>query len=202
MKRIDFSPFSVKPLAQQLAEVEEILKIVFNAKINKLEFIQRSRVCIEDMQPNVSATYYTGSPITNSVMIAYPYRIIFSCFSSELASVMDGFMRSPYGFVVKSIDVEPSSGFMMPPPGGAPPPGFVPGPPIRPGFQRFPGAMQPRQPGGNLQRRRFSPNQPPSYAAPPVAVIPGLRTNRIGVTTLFNERPFRVNMLVYVINFR
>ncbi len=210
MKRINFSPFSVRPLAQQLAEVDEILKILFAAKINRLEFIQRARACVEDMQPNVSSAHYIANgPITNAVMIAHPYKIIFSCFSGELTSVMEGFMRSPYGFVIKAIDVEPSGGFMMPPPGGAPPPGGFPGftpgmPPIRPGFQRFPGGVrQPRQPGGNVPRRGFNPNQPPSYAAPPPLVgSSAIRTNRAGVITLFNERPFRVSMLVYVVNFK
>lgn len=196
MKRIDFSQSSIRPLAQQLAEVDEILKILFAAKINKLEFIQRARACAEDMQPNVSASYYIANgPITNAVMTAHPYRIIFSCFSGELASVLDGFMRSPYGFVIKSMDVEPPGNFLLPPPGGVPPPTVVPPVmPIRPGIPRFPAGRQPR---------RFNPNQPPSFAAPPPSVgMSAVRTNRPGVITLFNERPFRVSMLVYVVNFK
>jgi hypothetical protein len=220
IKRIDYTPFSIRPLAQQLSEIDKMLEILYAAKINRLELIQRARVCIEDMQPNISATHYIAEPpITNSVMSVRPYRLIFSCFSSELANVLEGFMRSPYGFVIKAIDVEPTVPGAAPgipgitPPGQQPPPGFTPMPqpgfvpqPGQPGFPRgIPGFPRGgRQPGGNLPRRGFNPNQPPSYAAPAPAAYGATmaRTNKPGVITLFNERPFRVSMLIYVVNFR
>lgn len=221
IKRIDYSPYSIRPLAQQLAEIDKMLEILYAAKINKLELIQRSRVCIEDMQPNISAAHYVPElPKTNAIMSIHPYRLTFSCFSSEFASVLDGFMRSPYGFVIKAVDVEPTVPGAAPtvpgfqPPGQQPPPGFTPTPlPTRPGF--FPQPGQPfnprafprggRQPGaGNAPRRSYNPNQPPSQAAPPPAgfATAMTRTNKPGVVTLFNEKPFRVTLLVYVVNFR
>lgn len=227
IKRIDFSPFSIKPIAQQLSEVDKILEILYSAKINKLEFIQRARICPEDRQPNVAAAHYlTDGPITNSLLYIHPYRITFSCFSSELEAVMQGFLRSPYGFVIKAIDVEPATpggGPSIPgtPPGGQPPsfpPSVTPTPfpqpprvfpqpgvrPFQPGAGGFPRGG--RQPGGNVPRR-VNLNQPPSYAAPPPGIAAatgasGMRTNRPGVITLFNERPFRVSMLVYVVYFK
>ena len=218
VRRIDFSPFSIKPIAIQLSEIDKILEILFNAKINTLEFIQRARVCPEDRAATASAGFYIADgPITNSLGIIYPYRITFRCFSSELAEVINGFAHSPYGFVIKAIDVDPGSaapGQYAPgtmPPGMMPQPGFPPAdlstpsfprqPPARPVFpgtvpgRRFPGTG--RQPGGGTVPRRFSPNQPPSFAAPPPTAITDARTNRTRVVTLFNERPFRVTMLVH-----
>lgn len=212
VKRIDFKPYSFRPIATQMAELDKILEILFNAKINRLEFIQRARVCDEDRVATVSANYYIAdAPITNAVSIIHPYRIIFRCFSSELAAVMEGFARSPYGFIIKSMDVDPVSPeapplMAPPPPGIAPPPSGAPPTP--------PPMFQPRRPipGRGATRRELmsalqqqQPQlQPPSPASPypqpmPVAV---LKTNRSGVVTLFNERPFRVSMLVHAVTIR
>lgn len=219
VRRIDFSPFSIRPIATQISEIDKILEILFNAKINTLEFIQRARVCPEDRMATASSGFYIADgPITNSLGIIYPYRITFRCFSSELEEVLNGFARSPYGFVIKAIDVDPGGGAapMMPGqlsyPDMTQPPGFQPGfappqfpgqAPGRPGFpgavpgRRFPGAG--RQPGGGgTMPRRFQPNQPPSFAAPPPAMMASaMKTNRTSVVTLFNERPFRVSILVH-----
>ena len=65
----------------------------------------------------------------------WPYEVTFQCFSSELSSALEDLERAPYGFLVKSVVVDPAEDRATPPgtPPGAPPgapPGrrFGPGP--------------------------------------------------------------------------
>ena len=106
----NFDRASIRPLALQVAEVEKILDVLFAARINGLTSIQRARVAVED-QPGtatIAADYVDPYiPRTNAVSVVMPYQVKFRCFSSELAKVVEGFVKSPHGFIIVSINVEP-----------------------------------------------------------------------------------------------
>jgi hypothetical protein len=209
MSRIDFASSSIRPLAVQMSEVEVLMGILYNAKINRLEAVQRARMAVEDFAPTAAVGSYTDpiSPATNAVSVLMPYRLTFRCFSSELASVMEGFVKSPHGLIIKAMDIDqvgdgfsfnpmmpPSPGFTPPPdgnPGGGRPPGF----PVRRGVRNMPGGA----PAGGFANPRTPQPFAATLAAGGSAGLPG---NKTGLQTLLNEKPFRVVMLVQIVSFR
>src|SRR5438132_8736710 len=46
--RLSFSPGSLEPLSVQLGEVKAICDVLFQAKVNSLDYVHRERVCPED----------------------------------------------------------------------------------------------------------------------------------------------------------
>jgi hypothetical protein len=108
-----FAPGSLEPLAQQLGEVKAISEILFAARVNQLDGIQRVRVSDDDAQ-GLAADYIEERPITNDLAILTPYVVNFRSFTPELARVVSGFATSPNPFIVKSIVVQPAGGATMP----------------------------------------------------------------------------------------
>lgn len=177
-KRVIFDPTSLDKLAMHLGEIKAICDILFDAKINSLEFLRREPISADDNNP---PDYLPADEKTIVTPLAdlTPYRVTFDCFSAELASVLGGLASSSHGFVVKSINVEPSSpagSAETPMPGGAfptpPPPTYMP-------------------PPGAEGTRRYSP-QP--MAAP--AAVPA-RTG--SSSTFLNEKPLRVTLLIEIV---
>jgi hypothetical protein len=117
--RISFAPGSLPALAQQLGEVRAICDILFRAKVNTLDAIQRVRVSPDDKE---MADYIEVQPVASPQADLVPYQITFHCFSTELAGVLTGFATSPHGFRVKTLTVESASG-AAPVPAGANPGG-------------------------------------------------------------------------------
>ena len=96
------------PLAQQLGEVKAIMEVLFAARVNTLDSIQRVRVSDDDVNGGLQADYIDKSPLTNELAVIVPYVTTFQCFTPELAKAISGFATATNPFVVKSVTVQPA----------------------------------------------------------------------------------------------
>jgi hypothetical protein len=103
--KVTFAAGSLEPLSVQLGEIKAICDVLFAAKINSLDQIRRERVSTDD-DSGPATDFLSEKSVTNELAILTPYELTFRGFSSELAAVLTGFASSPYGMVVKSINVE------------------------------------------------------------------------------------------------
>jgi hypothetical protein len=127
---VRFAPGSLAPLAVQLGEVKTIAGILFAARVNSLDGIQRARVSDDDVAGSQS-DYIAEAAITNDQVVLTPYAVTFRSFTPELAAVLAGFAASPNGFIVKGVNVSPAgqtaaAGGYGGGPGGMPGEGFTP----------------------------------------------------------------------------
>lgn len=164
--RLNFTPQGMRSLAHQMAEIQAFCNILYEAKINRMEAVQRART-VDDQDPTAPDADYVLEPIrTTPLGVVYPYRLTFRCFSSELAAVLEGFMASPHAFVIKTVEIESVPLDAPPLPTVAPqlPPGMTPGTPF---FN--PGTPAPYPP------RTFQPRQPrmPGVTPTPGGGAPG-----------------------------
>ena len=104
---VKFAPGSLAPLAVQLGEVKTIAEILFAARVNSLDSIQRVRVSDDDVAGSQS-DYIADPAITNDLAVLTPYAVTFRSFTRELEVVLAGFAASPNGFIVKGINVSPA----------------------------------------------------------------------------------------------
>ena len=105
---LKFAPGSLNALALQLGEVKKITEILFAARVNSLDSVQRVRVSADDIA-GPAGDYYVGAVVTNNLAVITPYVVTFRSFTPELAAVLAGFASSPNGFVVKAINVAPAA---------------------------------------------------------------------------------------------
>jgi hypothetical protein len=128
---VKFASGSLEPLAGQLGEVKTIAEILFAARVNALDGIQRVRVSDDDAA-GPQTDYLDDHSATNNLAVLTPYQITFRSFSPEIGVVLAGFASSPYGFIVKGINVQPAgaAGTMSPNPTGT---ALAPGAPLAPG---------------------------------------------------------------------
>lgn len=174
-KLMIFDPNSLDKLAVQLGEIKSLCDILFAARVNSLDNIQREIVSTNDNNP---PDYLMQKTISLPLADLAPYRITFRCFSAELASVLGNLAASPYGFAVKTINVEPAAQ------GGMAGATDMQGMPNSPENQ-IPGQM----PNQGPFSRRFPPNGAP--AAPAAA-----SAHQTG--TFLNEKPLRVTIFIEV----
>jgi hypothetical protein len=122
---------SLEPLAQQLGEVKTIAEILYAARVNALDGIQRVRISDDDAA-GPQADYLDDHSATNNLAVLTPYQITFRSFSPEIGVVLAGFASSPHGFIVKGINVQlaGAAATMSPNPTA---PGTAPGSPVPPG---------------------------------------------------------------------
>ncbi len=200
-QNVTFAPGSLEPLANQLGEVKVISDILFEGKINSLDYIRRERVSDDDLK-GAAGDYVAEKSITNDLAVLSPYEMSFKCFSAELASVLGGFAKSPYGLIVKSINVEKAPAVASADPSQSPaavaaPQLYVPPPPPAgraDGPDDFARRYGPGGPGG----RGPVPVAPPPqqvYVAPR-APAPG---NRGGLPTALDEKQLKVTMTVMAV---
>jgi len=197
-KRLQFSEGSFPTLPEQLAEIKAISTILFDAKVNKLASMRRGRVTADD--PPSSPDYHEMKPDRTiaSGAIASPFVIEFNSFSSELATVMEGFYKSSNGLLVKAIEVRPLDEAAV---GGAMPANNLNLPPpsvTTNGFRRTnplperpvptpvptPGAVPPRPPAV------------PPGARPPAGAVPGAGE---GLKTALDEKMLKIVVWVDVL---
>jgi hypothetical protein len=103
-QKVTFGAAGLKPLAIELGEVKAICNVLFQAKVNSLDYLRRERTA--DDQAGNATDYLVEKSVTNDLAVISPYEFTFRCFSPELASVLSGFASSPNGLVVKTINVE------------------------------------------------------------------------------------------------
>lgn len=106
---VKFAPGSLGPLSEQLGEVKAISEVLYAARVNSLDSVQRVRVCDDDTG---TSDYLDERSVTNQLAVATPYVVTFRGFSPEIAQVLAGFARSPHGFIVCGVNVQPASGMM------------------------------------------------------------------------------------------
>ncbi len=104
-QNVRFSAECLDPLMQEMEEVKIILRILYAAKINYLENLQRIPACQDD---NSGEDCLYTSSISNQWGLVTPYKVTFRGFSTEVASVLMGFADSSNCFVVKYLNVRPS----------------------------------------------------------------------------------------------
>jgi hypothetical protein len=183
---MQFAGGSLAPLAVQLGEVRAISEIIFSARVNALDGIQRNRVSDDDA--NGPQGDYTDQPaVTNDFAVITPYVVTFRSFSPEIARVICAFANSSNEFIIHSINVGPASQAMGADgsqPGMAPPEGM-------PG--QYPGQV----PGGYPFRMGGYPGgYPPPGSMPPQAAPP---TVRGGLQTVLKEQLLRTTMEVELV---
>ncbi len=105
VEKLNISTECIQPWMQQLQEIKAICSILYGAKVNYLQGLQRVPTCKEDAGGN---DYLGTTSVTNQVGVTTPYRVSFLSFSSEIAAVLDGFQRSSNCFIVKNIEVSPA----------------------------------------------------------------------------------------------
>jgi hypothetical protein len=128
---VKFAPGSLGPLAEQLGEVKTIAEILFAARVNALDGIQRVRVSDDDAS-GPQADYFDDHSATNNLAVLTPYQITFRSFSPEIGVVLAGFASSSRGFIVKGINVQlaGAAGTTSP---DTTAPALAPGAPLTPG---------------------------------------------------------------------
>ena len=105
---VKFAAGSLPALAVQLGEVKKISEILYAARVNALDGIQRVRVSDDDIAG--PQTDYLGEvSVTNTLAVMTPYAITFRSFSPELAAVLAGFADSPNGMIVKAVNLQPAT---------------------------------------------------------------------------------------------
>jgi hypothetical protein len=215
---VTFAPGTVEHLAVQLGEVKVICGILNGAKVNSLDGIRRERVPgSPDDMTGPATDYHAHNAVTNELALITPYEITFRSFTPELAAVLNGFASSPFGLIVKGINVEPAIAVAASDPTapayGQPvyaPQGYPAGVPNRailgeegvvgggygspygaPGGGRYPGNPYG---GGN-------PYGTPGYGATPyapAAVAPGAAP-KPGPQVFLQEKQLTVTLLVHVV---
>jgi hypothetical protein len=186
---VRFQPGSLASLAAQFGEVKTISEILFAARVNSLDGIQRVRVSDDDAN-GPQADYFDGHSVTNNLAVLTPYQITFRSFSPEVGEVLAGFASSPHGFIVKSINVQPAGAAAAP---AAETAVLMPAVPmLAEPMPAEPMLAQSYLPPG----LRARPAAPP--AAPPAA-LPTKVPGRGGLQTVLNEQLLRVTLVVEVV---
>jgi len=195
-QNVTFAPGSLEPLAVQLGEIKAISDVLFDAKINNLDYIRRERVSDDDLK-GPQDDYVGDKSTTNDLAILSPYEISFRGFSAELAAVLAGFGKSPYALAVKSVNVErlaaaTSDQAVVNSPGAAQPQ-YV--PPPQP-------AIPPRSAGDDYARR-YGPaaGRPPAPAPQPQqpAYVAPRPASHSGLPTALDERQLKITLTVLVV---
>ncbi len=197
--KVDFKEGTFPAIPQQMAEVKAMCKILFDAHVDPLLNLRRSRVSKDDEESSAATDYHSLKIETNSAMdtVTSPYEVTFNCLSSDLAATLQGFMGSPHGFVVKAFQVEPAAEPAAPALPGTNPrapgtpttstqtPAPPPPRPLRPSPAGAPGAAVGQVP----------PPPPPALAA----TVPLKTVSSDKPIILLKERRLKVTLLVYVI---
>lgn len=203
---VTFAPGSLEPLAVQLGEVRAICDILNQAKINSLDGIRRERIPGNPDDLSGAATDYLDRvSVTNELAVISSYEITFHCFTPELAAVIAGFAQSPYGLLVKAINVEPATTTAMADAAPVYAPVAIPAQPYQ--VQRPPpgrvvgeeGGL-PNRYGGASPYGTPSPYGNPYGAAQPVAQpVYAPAQPRSGLQTFLKEKQLKVTLLLNVI---
>jgi hypothetical protein len=104
---VNFAPGSLDALPTQLGEVKAISEILFAARVNALDGVQRTRMSDDDTGGS-QGDYIDDQSVTNDMAVITPYTVVFRAFSPEIAQTLAAFASSPSCFIVKGIVVQPA----------------------------------------------------------------------------------------------
>jgi len=104
--QLQFPAEAFPALPQQLAEIRAICEILFDAEVNRLITIRRSRLYADE--PLSQVDHHELQPAVNEAvgMAINPYEVTVHAFTPELAAALQSFYKSTNGLVVKSVTVE------------------------------------------------------------------------------------------------
>jgi hypothetical protein len=183
---VRFAPGSLEPLAAQLGEVKAISEILFAARVNDLDSIQRVRVSDDDTA-GLQSDYIDQRPITNDLAIITPYVVTFRCFTPELARVVSGFATSPNPFIVKSVTVQPASATTNPEGTGE----AAPNP--------YPAGMDPRYADPRYMDPRYRRGPMPGMVPNPDQPQAGQPAAKGGLQTVLKEQLLHITLEVEIV---
>jgi hypothetical protein len=168
---VKFAAGSLDSLAAQLGEVKAMAEILFAARINAFDGMQRVRVSADDVN-GPQSDYLEAQPVTNNLAVLTPYIITFRSFSPELARVLAGFATSSNAFIVKSVNIRSAGAATT----------SVDSMPV--------GAM------GEMERRNMGFTPPPAFGTPPAS--PPV-VGRGGLPVVLKEQLLRVTLQVELV---
>jgi hypothetical protein len=177
--RLTFSPAGLEPLAVQLGEVAAISRVLFAARVNAIDSIQRVRVSDDDLQ-GPPTDYLDSRPTTNDLAVITPYVITVRCFTHELSAVLSGFATGKNAFIVRAINVQPASAA-----------------PLAPGAPAYPGGEMPAMPGRPMMIEGEGAPNPYLRGAQPVPPQPV--TGKGGLQTALKEQLLRATIEVNIV---
>ncbi len=103
--KLNYPTECIAPWMVELEEIQAILNILYNAKINYLESIKRPSAGLNDLGSGDIGQFAT---VNNQMGVVTPYVVSFRAFSTEIANVLAGVAASSNCFIVKTIFVTPS----------------------------------------------------------------------------------------------
>ena len=98
-----FESNGIPRLAEQVAQISQICRVLYDAKIHSLDTLRRPPVLKDE---GSGADYLTKRGATNQWVIRTPYDLSFRAFSSELAEVIRGLAALDQCVVIKTINIE------------------------------------------------------------------------------------------------
>ena len=192
-QQMKFATNILEPLAVQLGEVKAICDVLFQAKVNAIEYVHRERIAPEDSSG--ATDYLNTKSVTNELAVLTPYEVKFKCFTPELASALSGFASSPNGLLVRTINVDLAPAVeVAPEPTQYVPPPTIPGP-VQEQQQSKRNEEQFRRRYG-LDRRSPTPTPQQPVAPQPLPAAP---TAKPGLQTVLNEKQLAVTLMLNVV---
>jgi hypothetical protein len=98
-----FDSNGIPKLAEQVAQISVLSRVMFNAKIHSLDTIRRPPVLKDE---GSGSDYLTKKAVTNEWVVRAPYDLSIRCFSSELAAVIRGLAALDQCIAIKTLNVE------------------------------------------------------------------------------------------------
>jgi hypothetical protein len=106
-QKLDLDTDGYPAINRQVADVKAIVELLFDAKIHSLMGLMRVPVSKDDSlgSNDILAKDRTQTnQVTGATLM--PYEVSFSCFSGDLANVLDSLTASKYGFVVQGVAID------------------------------------------------------------------------------------------------
>ncbi len=104
MKTPNIPTNALGALAAQLAEIESICNVLFQAKIHELQSVKRASVTSDETAG--IGDFLTAKGDTNEFTIITPYDVKFKGFSGDLANVLEGLIKAENCIAVKDLVIQ------------------------------------------------------------------------------------------------
>ncbi|MBA4148280.1 MAG: hypothetical protein H0X66_09200 [Verrucomicrobia bacterium] len=190
-RSLNFPAGSIENWVPQLNDIEAICNILFAARVNALDSVQRVPVSPQDTG---TGEFMGGTVVSNQFGIFAPYQVGFRGFSGELAAVLEAFQRATNFIVVKSVFVVPATGEFGSGGGGGAMPTPIYYAPRPQAQQRTVSPMEFDLAGGKDSGARRPVAQQPVYQQRPRTTTPGSVAE-----TVLSEQPLQVTLLLEVV---